>query len=255
MMSRWDEPARFGGRGGEEFVSGGGAGAALLAGENPFATCRVKPGAIGYVFPAGTSIRQIAGRLNGFGGWGEITGPHGTGKSTLIATLLPELPGYPDRVVHARLIEGDRRLAAGVLRRLERQPAMQLVVDGYEQLGRLARRRLKRLCRRQRHGLLVTAHRPTGLPPIWQTHGDLRTVETLVAHLTAVQCEHPRLATVAPDDVAQAFRTAGGNVRETLFELYDLYERRSRDRASSASDATRRSSRDSSGARGTRPRT
>jgi hypothetical protein len=35
-------------------------------------------------------------------------------------------------------------------------------------------------------------------------------------------------ASISSDDISRAFRSAAGNVRETLFKLYDLYQSRVR---------------------------
>src|SRR5262249_23632578 len=58
---------------------------------NPFATRRVRPGAIPFLFPTGESVGQLLDRLRAAGWWGQVVGPHGSGKSTLVAALLPEL--------------------------------------------------------------------------------------------------------------------------------------------------------------------
>src|ERR1041384_613638 len=47
-----------------------------------------------------------------------------------------------------------------------------VVVDGYEQLGWWARRRLKGVCRRAGWGVLVTAHDAAGLPGVYATRSD-----------------------------------------------------------------------------------
>src|SRR6476660_6981871 len=106
---------------------------------NPFATCWTRPGALAFRFSRGESATSLVERLAAQGWWGEIIGPHGSGKTTLLATLRP--------------------LLAATGRPIE-------IVDGYEQLNRLTRWRLRNRCRRSGSGLLATSHIPTGLPTL-----------------------------------------------------------------------------------------
>ncbi len=67
------------------------------AADNPFSTCRTRPGAIPYVFPPGQSAAALIERMRESGWRGQIVGPHGSGKSALLATLAPaiEASGRP----------------------------------------------------------------------------------------------------------------------------------------------------------------
>ena len=58
---------------------------------NPFSTRRVRPGAIAYCFPEGVDVETLLARLHENGWRGEIVGPHGSGKSALLATLMPAI--------------------------------------------------------------------------------------------------------------------------------------------------------------------
>ena len=95
------------------------------------------------------------------------------------------------------------------------------MVDGYEQLGPWARFRARRLCRRLGLGLLVTSHRPVGLPPLANTGVSLETALWVVDYLTA---RGP--AVVGRADVADRLAARGGDLREALFDLYALHESR-----------------------------
>jgi len=191
--------------------------------ENPFSTRRVRPGAIPFLFDADHSAGRIIDRLRRHGWWGEITGPHGSGKSALLATLCPALEQAGLETCLIELHDGQRRLPADFRAAAKMHPPAVLIVDGYEQLGRLSRFRLKRLCRRGKLGLLVTAHGHVGLPEVFRTTVTIELVRRIVADLQA-DC---RLLVTA-EDVDARFWQHAGDVRELLFDLYDLYEARRR---------------------------
>ena len=58
---------------------------------NPFATRYTRPDASEYLFPPDGGADLLIARLRESAWWGQITGPHGSGKSTLVQTLLPHL--------------------------------------------------------------------------------------------------------------------------------------------------------------------
>ena len=192
---------------------------------NPFATRWVRPGALDYEFASGESAALLVARLAAAGGRGQIVGPHGAGKSTLLNALRPALLAAGKRLLDFQLHDGQRRLPGGTApleqpADLERE-ALLVVVDGYEQLGRWERFRLRRI---GRHGcgLLVTAHEDVGLPTVADVRASLDLTRRLVRELLA---EYPPEIIVAKE-VAAAYARCQGNVRETLFALYDLFESR-----------------------------
>lgn len=189
---------------------------------NPFATRFVRPGALAYRFPAGDSAEQLVERLRASGWWGQIIGPHGSGKSTLLASLPPALAAAGRETLTIALHQHDRRLRpTEQLDGLGRDS--QLIVDGYEQLGRWARWRLAHRCRRAGCGLLVTAHEDVGLPTVAVVEPSLETMRHVVAQLVPEGD-----VAIGDDDVSAAWQRCRGNLREALFDLYDLYESRRR---------------------------
>ena len=191
---------------------------------NPFAAARVRPGALEFLFPPGQTARQLIDRLQSNCWRGQIIGPHGSGKSALLATLLTTLESAGRHPVLVELHDGQRRLRIDLKKAFQGRRGGVLVVDGYEQLGFLSRIRANRFCRRNGLGLLITTHRPVRLPDLFQTKADLPTVEALVDHL---QAGYP--AYVTAEDIADQFASHHGDIRETLFALYDLHEARSRE--------------------------
>ena len=190
---------------------------------NPFATCWTKPSAVSYQFPAGQSGELLVTRLAAVNWWGAIVGPHGAGKSTLLATLVPLLVAAGRHVSTIALRDGQRRLPPECLPRALALTQPLVVVDGYEQLSRFARLRLRWRCRRAAAGLLVTSHAATGFPIIAALDPDLELVQQLVARLT-----HVVPSPVTPADVAASHAGHGSNVRDIMFELYERHERASR---------------------------
>lgn len=208
---------------------------------NPFTAARLRPGEIPYLFPPGEDLPAVIARLLASRGSGEIVGPHGSGKSTLLAMLATELTARGHRIVLIELRDGQRRLSRDWQPAEEQSPPTQsdsstkrvqnsalsepwlpatlIFVDGYEQLGWLARWQLRRRCRQAGWGLVVTSHAPTGWPTLATTRVDLATAHAVVERLAAGSAGRP-----SPAEVESAFARAGGNLREMLFNLYDRYE-------------------------------
>lgn len=187
---------------------------------NPFSTCFVQPGSIDYQRADGGTLEQLVEVLLGrHGGWGAIIGPHGTGKSTLVASLRPLLQ-QRRRVFAYRLSTSDRSFAALTNDRSKWDADSLIIVDGYEQLSSWSAWRLRRWA----SGLLVTAHRPMfGLPVLWRTGIDeeqaIRLRNDLLRNHSWLQSR---------PDLETAWRSARANhptdLRETLFAMYDWVE-------------------------------
>jgi len=195
--------------------------------DNPFATCWVRPGALAFRFPPGTTAEKLVATLAEQNWRGAIVGPHGSGKSTLLETLKPVLSAVGCRVHTIVLRDGQRRLPPGfagdlgskVIGVRDASHKDIIVVDGYEQLGWLSRVRLRHFCRRHAAGLLVTAHAPCGIPMLIQLSPALDLVEQLVAEL-ALKVSTP----ITKSHVAASHACHGSNVREIFFALYDDHE-------------------------------
>ena len=195
-------------------------GPARIAG-NPFSTCWIRPDRCRYRFTRPGQFKQILDGLLKAGG-GQITGPHGVGKSTLLFTLLEALTRSGHQVSRYQLHTGRRRsgekpdnpiLPAGAW----------LAIDGFEQLPAWRRWRLERRCRRRQIHLLVTSHRLHRFPFTWSLSPGLDLACRLVDQL-----QQDTESLVNDDDVACLFQQHDGNLRELLFSCYDLFEQRMR---------------------------
>ena len=187
---------------------------------NPFSTRHVRPGAIDYLFPPGTTAESLLARLEGNSWHGQIVGPHGSGKSALLATLIRAVEGSTRHVHLVELHDGQRRMPGNFWRTDRIGPDTLVVVDGYEQLGFLSRSRLRRCCRKRALGLLVTAHMSVGFPDLFRTAPDMATTVRLVEQL--VDQDSP----ISADEIRERFSTHKGDIRELLFDLYDVHEQR-----------------------------
>ncbi len=191
--------------------------------ENPFCSRRIRPGALPFLFATGGGMAELLTRLEENGWWGQITGPHGHGKSAILAALVSAIEPTGRSTGLWELHDGQRRLPDGWQQGVMASDNKErlCIVDGYEQLGRWGRFRLKRLCRSRRCGLVVTAHAPVGLPDLFKAASNVELAQLIVRQL---QDGFPDLVT--PRDVAESFEQHAGDLREMLFDLYDRYERR-----------------------------
>jgi hypothetical protein len=185
---------------------------------------------IPFQFPEGQSAAGIIDRLRAAEWRGQVVGPHGSGKSTLMAALLPTLAREAVAVVVARLHADSRQLPGTVedaLGRSSRTVARPfIVIDGFEQLSPWRRIQLVRRCRHRGHGLLASAHRAlSGLPVVYRTRVTQETAWRVVGFLL-----RERDCPFTPEAVSAGLAARDGNLREYLFDLYDWYEARRRPR-------------------------
>ena len=188
---------------------------------NPFSTRHVRPGAIPFRFPPGRSAEGLLERLARNNWVGQVVGPHGSGKSALVATLIDLIERAGRQPYLIELHDGQRRLPVSRRRRSAFGPGTVLVVDGYEQLGAWSRFALRRLRRRRGVGLVVTSHQSVGLPDLFRTTASLALARQIVHDLLG-----GGPSPVAAHEVDRPFTSHEGNMREILFDLYDLYEQR-----------------------------
>lgn len=186
---------------------------------NPFSAERIRPGAIEYVFSAGIDADTLVGRLKAAQWRGQIVGPHGTGKSSLLYALSDSLASAGRVVYRFNQHDRQRRLSREDLRQVDWTDRTLIVVDGYEQLGRWSRLWLDLRCRWSSAGLLVTSHTDVGLVTLFTTQPSFELFDQLVGRLAA---GFPVLLT--NDDLRESWSRSPDNLREALFSLYDRYE-------------------------------
>lgn len=187
--------------------------------ENPFCSRNIRPGATPFFFSVGENAESLVRRLRENGWRGEIVGRHGTGKSTLLAALVPALRDAGRKTLLVELHDGQRRLPLDLDEQCHSEPFDLLIVDGYEQLSRWNRFKLKRRCRRRGWGLLVTVHESVGFAEIHRTAVSEELAAKIVEHLM-----EERTPAFGRDEISAAFARHRGDIREMLFDLYDVFD-------------------------------
>ena len=186
----------------------------MRARNNPFASQRVLK--VRYRL-SGAVWSQLEERLEALRFRAALVGPHGHGKTTLLEDLGARLEARGFRVRPVTLHEGERRLGPARVAMLFRDPGPRdlLLVDGAEQLDRLAWWSLRRRSR-SAAGIVITSHEPGLLA----TLHECRTSPELLAGI--IQDLLPCSMGEAPS-AAELFVRHRGNLRDALRELYDLY--------------------------------
>lgn len=191
--------------------------------ENPFSAQRLRPGVLEYRFADGDSVVALCDRWTKGPAIVQIVGPHGSGKSTLLASLTHELARRGERVTLVTLRDGQRTMPGDwpALRALS--PRL-VIIDGYEQLGWLARAQLRYWRWRQGARLLVTAHASQGLATLYT----MRMTPELAADVARALAGDQFAIDQA--ELESIMAANGGDLRESLFALYDRFETRRREK-------------------------
>ena len=196
---------------------------------NPFATRFIQPGAISYQCFDGGNVAQLAQRfLELPSKRGIVIGPHGSGKSTLIASLVDELSILlPESQIHHLRFSTDRPAWRSLLVSTRQWTRSSIVVlDGYEQLKYGTRFFVERTARTRSISILATAHQPVrGFEPIWTTSVSESSSHWVVEQLLQ-QAGHPADAMELLKSEAWTRSRAmhGQNLRESLFDMYDWWQ-------------------------------
>lgn len=186
----------------------------MKARENPFRSDALAK--LRYRLPE-DALERLADRVQHGTCFSEITGPEGTGKTTLMEDLRARLQSRGCPTVWLRLTRdsspGERRTAVRNLKRMD--PEIIALFDGGEVLGRLNWIRLRHFLRRQSIRGVATLHRTRGLPLLHQTTQNLEVAESLVEELVGPEAFRPLRPTVR-----ETFTAHQGNLREVFRACY-----------------------------------
>ncbi|QDV70834.1 hypothetical protein Poly24_45670 [Rosistilla carotiformis] len=190
---------------------------------NPFSSRCVRPAALRFRFDqTGVDLESLADKLRSQSAVGSaIIGPHGSGKSTLVAHLSGILQDDFTSIQNKTLRIGDP--TRGFIRWAIRQPAGSLlIVDGLEQLDSFRLQALLLICRLRRIRCLATAHAP--LPGFCELHRTAATIDLAKQLASELLSEDSRRIAAAHDFIDQIWDDLDGNLRELWFAMYDWYQ-------------------------------
>ena len=191
---------------------------------NPFATRFIQPGQQFVAPPGFPGIECLLDRFQRYGSRGQIIGPHGCGKTSLARAWVERIrPEFREARFMVIRRSAKSRLGCEVVTRVHGQGEGELwVVDGLEQISLLQRYCLIGHCRRRKHSLLVTSHRPLwGIPVVVRLLPSFSHFSQIVDLLTE--------STSFPLDarmVRRAYDEHKGDYRESLLSLYDRVQPR-----------------------------
>jgi energy-coupling factor transporter ATP-binding protein EcfA2 len=209
---------------------------------NPFATRFTRPGQLPFLFTDQVeselanddAMRQLAANLIRQRR-GLIVGPHGTGKSTLLHSLLPHLTGAFSSILSVHLTRGEsakwvhrwhhQREINRHLRDCRRSAKSRslLLLDGAEQVTTWQRARLLRWSHAREVSILATSHRSLrGLPVLYRTCLNATLISRLTSRL--LQNTSAEVHSLVGSQLDRHDLNAVSNLRELWFELYDVVQ-------------------------------
>ena len=212
--------------------------------QNPFRTDATSPSRVRYRFAPGRNGANSS-HMNQFldammlslksNQRSQIVGSHGTGKTTLLHTLLPRLQDSYKRVVFKQLTNDPRR--SWYQRMLQRKTSGQqvvtdlrglatgsmMVVDGWEQLFSFHQRRAIKLAQSNKVALLATSHQPiSGFDLLHHSNMSPKLACSLADDLLTDSPYEVRQRVL--EEIKGRQITSQTNIRDLWFELYDVVE-------------------------------
>ncbi len=183
---------------------------------NPYSSHLVEPKRGGYIFAdgSGRSLPDVIQELEIHDYRGELVGPHGAGKSTMLTDVCSVLQGRGYSVARWQCRDTQRLFPRGWMTDLRRKNV--IVIDGAERLapGLLSVIRLLTFCFSR--SLIITMHQPSGFGALISVQPCAMALEQKALHLGA-----PVEITAT---LGQRLADHQGNCREVLFDLYLEFE-------------------------------
>ena len=189
---------------------------------NPFATCWTRPDVLPRLEVAGQGVDVLLARWEEAAWRGQVVGPHGAGKSSLLMEAARRLPERGRVPLWLPIEAGKVREAVQQIRQSADNRTV-VLLEGFERADRWHQHRLLATCAGRDSGWLLTTHKELGsrrTPVVAQVCPSVETALQLYEYLTA---QHA--SPVTRNDVAQTFGAQDGNLREVWFDLYERHER------------------------------
>jgi len=186
----------------------------MKARDNPFRTDRVL--AVRYR-PRGGTVKELLKELRRLGFRGALVGANGTGKTTLLEQLEPELRALGFKIRLVRLYDKKRRISKHEMKRFSAELTEEdfILLDGAEQMSPLQWNWF-RLRSKKAGGLLITAHSKGMLPTLKECTTSPELLEEIISELLGERA-------LSTDRSRELFQKHHGNIRQALRELYDVY--------------------------------
>lgn len=194
---------------------------------NPFATCWTRSDVLLRHDRAGQGAHDLLVQLKKAAWRGQVVGPHGAGKTSLLMEIARRLPEQGRTPLWVSVDSSNLREALQLVRQSADSRAV-VLLEGFERVGRWHQHRLLAACAGRGSGWLLTTHEKIWCkrtPIVAQVQPTLETTLQLYEHLT-----EQRSSLVTRNDVTRSFRDQGGNLREVWFDLYERHERLTRQR-------------------------
>lgn len=201
-----------------------------MVGSNPFATRFTSPGRLPALDAAGRPI-DLDGLIDRLlrMRFAAIIGPHGSGKSTVLANIVAILHerGALVRSIRLRSLRDASLLVRTVA---AAGTDATVAVDSWECLGAAAGWIVRGLAWMRGCRLVVTSHQgAAGFQVLTDCRPTLAVLEALVSHLPAMAEWYGPIIDAA--DLKAVFARQHGDIREIFFDLYDRFEARRHERA------------------------
>jgi hypothetical protein len=210
---------------------------------NPFAVSCVQPGSSSYLFGVGDDgLDSLIQKFEKANWLGQIVGPHGSGKSTLVVDLVERIGDQFEFFRHVTIRQNKElhqrsQYPVGSLRKstcvkpldfaakeghgVKSPLRCLLVIDGIERLSRMQAWLTIQSCKRKCSGLLLTTHsRMRGVPELFSTKPTLRQFCELVEMLAPGLVD----SKLKSELLQKIYTQHQPNIREALMKLYDWYE-------------------------------
>ncbi len=195
---------------------------------NPFATCWTRPDVLSRYEQAGQGADELLVRLERTAWRGQVVGPHGAGKSSLLGEVARRLPGKGRLPLWMPVEMGKIRPAIQTIRRSADERTV-VLLEGFERASRWQQWRLLATCAGTGSGWLLTTHRKLLMtretPVVARLEPTVETALHLYEHLTA-----EKVTPITRNDVARSFQKQGANLRKVWFDLYEQHEAKTRQR-------------------------